>query len=206
MQVEQQEVRERQVERVGGVLRWTGWLSFWVQIALAVVAALMLGFAVAGRSFNQAIDPAFGAAPGYEISPLSTTPGLGIGIFWAIAGIAVLLYGAFVAFRLTRFAKRMGNHDPAIHPRKIEVTNLLRLAVMAGLVGLLVTILGGGATLGVLIGKTISLPQGVAVYDPTRVVRSLDIFVAMANLVGITAHFIGILIPLSILNWLRNTA
>jgi hypothetical protein len=76
------------------------------------------------------------------------------------------------------------------------------LGAIAGLVGMLLTILGGGATLGVLLAKSIAQPQGVAIYDPNRIIRSLDIFVAMANMNGIAAHFIGTATSLGLLNWL----
>ncbi|GAB1539440.1 hypothetical protein NUACC21_21060 [Scytonema sp. NUACC21] len=79
---------------------------------------------------------------------------------------------------------------------------LLRIGVIAHLVGMLLFILGGGAGLGVLLSKSIAQPQGVAIYDPSRIIRSLDIFVAMSNMNGIAAHFIGTVTSLGLFNWL----
>jgi len=90
------------------------------------------------------------------------------------------------------------------HPAKSEVMNVLRLGAIVGLVGMLLTILGGGATLGVLLSKAISQPQGVAIYDPTRMIRSIDIMVAMANMSGIAANFVGAVASLSVFEWLHR--
>lgn len=76
--------------------------------------------------------------------------------------------------------------------------------MIVGLIGMLLSILGGGATLGVLLSKSVAQPQGVAIYDPTRIIRSLDIFVALANMNAIAAHFVGTVTSLSLLNWLHR--
>jgi hypothetical protein len=59
------------------------------------------------------------------------------------------------------------------------------------LVGILLNLLGGGATLGVLVAKAVSQPPGVAITDPNRIIRGLDVFVMVANINGIAAHFVG---------------
>lgn len=192
------------LERVSNILRLVGWVGVWVQLALAAASALFLVLAVSGRNFNQAIAPTTQVAPGVAIgSGMSqTTPGIGIGIFWAIAGILALLFNVTLAFRQTRFAKRLRHPNSNLHPRKEQVMQALRLGIIVGLIGMLLTILGGGASLGVLLAKSIAQPQGVAIYDPNRIIRSLDVFVAMANMNGITAHFIATVASLSLFNWL----
>lgn len=186
--------------RVAAVLRIAGWVGLWIQLGLAAASSLMLVFAISGRNFSQATAPVLGG--GIARVSEGTTPGLGIGVFWAVCGVLALLFTIYLAFGLTRLAKRLRNPDPAVHPKKAEVIRVLRLGAIAGLVGMLLTILGGGATLGVLLAKSIAQPQGVAIYDPNRIIRSLDIFVAMANMNGIAAHFIGTATSLGLLNWL----
>ncbi|MCY7274132.1 MAG: DUF3611 family protein, partial [Phormidesmis sp. CAN_BIN44] len=132
------------------------------------------------------------------------TPGIGIGIFWAVCGILALLAGIYFAFRQTRLARRLRHADALKHPTKAEVMTVLRLGAIVGLVGMLLTILGGGATLGVLLTKSIAQPQGMAIYDPTRMIRSIDILVAMANMSGITANFVGTVASLSVFEWLHR--
>ncbi|MFB2981812.1 DUF3611 family protein [Microseira sp. BLCC-F43] len=189
-------------ERVAMILRLVGWIALWLQIALAAASSLMLVLAISGRNFNQAVTPA--PETGVVNSGGGTTPGLGIGVFWAFCGILALLFGAYLAFRQTRFARRLRNPNHILHPKKTEVMRVLRLGVIVGLVGMLLTILGGGATLGVLLSKSISQPQGVAIYNPARFIRSLDIFVAMANMNGIAANFVGTVASLGLYNWLDN--
>jgi hypothetical protein len=155
-------------------IRITGWITFWVQLTLVVVSGLVLLFASTGRDFT--------AQP---------NAGLGIGIFWAICGLLALLFTVYWDFRYTRIGKRLDNPNPSLHPSKAETTRIIQLGIIAGLVGILLSILGAGATLGVLIAKSISQPPGVAITDPNKIIRALDVFVMVANINGITAHFIG---------------
>lgn len=189
------------LDRIANRLRFVGWASWWMQLGFGAVSVLMLLFAISGRSFSRAIAP----APGVPVTGYTqaTTPGIGFSIFWAVCGILVLLFTIYLAFRLTRLAKRLRNPNPELHPKKVEVMQLLRIAIIAGFVGMLLTILGGGAGLGVLLSKSIAQPQGVAIYDPNRVIRSLDIFVAMASMNGIVAHYVGTVASGGLFIWLH---
>ncbi len=188
-------------ERVANILRLVSWLSLWIQLAFGVAAVLTLAFATTGRIFNQAVTP----TPGVGVVDQGTTPGLGIGNFWAVCGILTLLVAIYLAFRQTRFARRLRNPDSALHPKKAEVLQVLRLGVIVGLIGMLLTILGGGATLGVLLAKSITQPQALTtVINPARFIRPIDIFVALANMNGITAHFVGTVASLGLFNWLHK--
>jgi hypothetical protein len=205
MQSVERQSLESKLEKVGNVLRLTGWIGLSAQIGFGAISLLMVVFAIAGRNFSQATALPPGVSPGVVIpTNQGVTPGIGIGIFWAVCGILALLVGIYVAFRQTRFAKRLRHADTVKHPAKSEVMNVLRWGAIVGLIGMLLTILGGGATLGVLFSKTIAQPQGVAIYDPTRVIRSIDIMVAMANMSGITAHFVGTVASLSVFEWLHR--
>lgn len=191
------------LERVGSILRLVGWLGFWLELGLAATASLMLTFAVAGRNFNQAVAM---PAPGTIVDPvhLATTPGIGIGIFWAVCGIVALLFSIYLAYRETRFAKRLLNSNSTVHPQKREIIQLLRLGAIVGFIGMLLAIFGSVTTLSILLAKSISTPQGVALYDPTRVIRSLDIFVAFANVTMFTAHFSGTVASASLFEWMHR--
>lgn len=180
-------------------LRLFNWLSFWLQLALGAAAILTLVFAITGRRFTQGYEP---IAPGLGLTPLAqgTTPGIGIGIFWAVCALIVLLFNLYLAFRLTRLGKRLRHPNPALRPQLFQVRQILKLGVVMGLVGVLLALLGEGTTLGILLAKSVAQPQGVAIYDPTRIIRSLDIFVAIANMNGLTANFIAAVTPLGLLN------
>lgn len=191
------------LNNVAKVLRIAGWTGFWSQLALAAMTGVLLILAIGGRNFNQAMPPVT-PIPRGTVATEPTTSGLGIGIFLAGCGVLVLLFSIYLAFRQTRYGKRLQNPNPALHPAKADVMKVLRLGIISSLAGMFVTILGGGASLGVLLSKSIAQPQGVAIYDPTRIIRSLDVFVAMANMSGITAHFIGVVASLVLFNWLHH--
>lgn len=72
------------------------------------------------------------------------------------------------------------------------------------LIYLRLTILGGGAEWGVLLSKLITIPQGAAIYAPTRIICPLNVLVAMANMVGITARFLGTIASVAMMNWLHR--
>lgn len=186
------------LEQIGKILRLLGWTGIVTQLGLAVAAGMLLLFAIAGRNFNQA------ASSPNDNFPSATTPGLGIGIFWAVCGILALLFTAFIAFRQLLFARRLRHPNLERHPKKSDIMQVLRLGIIAGFVGMALSILGGGAALGVLLSKSIAQPQGVAIYDPTRIIRPLDVFVAMANMIGITAHFLGTIGSVATVNWLHR--
>lgn len=204
MQTSSDRVLDTKLERIGNILRLTGWSSFGLQLSLAAASGLILVFVVGGRNFNQDVAPVSPVPGARVVDTIPNTPGINIGIFWAIAGVLALLVGIYLAFRQVRFAKRLRHSDANHHPKKAEILQVLRWGVIAGLVGMLLSILGGGATLGVLLSKSIAQPQGVAIYDPSRIIRSLDIFVAMANMNSIAAHFIGTVANLTLFNWLHR--
>ena len=205
MQRVEKQSLESKLEKIGNVLRLTGWIGLSAQIGFGAIALLMVVFALAGRNFSQATALSPNVTPGIGVNlNRGVTPGIGIGILWAVCGILALLAGIYLAFRQTRFAKRLRPADTMKHPAKSEVMKVLRLSAIVGLVGMLLTILGGGATLGVLFSKTVAQPQGVAIYDPIRVIRSSNIMVAMANRSGIAAHFVGAVASLSVFEWLHR--
>ncbi len=190
------------LERIANILRLVSWVSLWLQLGLGAASTLMFIFAISGRQFSQAIAP----TPGVPLANnyrQATTPGLGISIFWGVCGILALLFTIYLAFRITRFARRLRNPNPTLHPRKADVMKVLRVAVIAGFVGMLLTIFAGGSALGVLLSKAIAQPQGVAIYDPNRIIRTLDVLVATAGVTGITAHFVGTVASLGLFNWLH---
>jgi hypothetical protein len=163
-----------QTRGIGNTIRLTGWIVFWIQLGLAVVSGLALLFASTGRGFTE-----------------QPNAGLGVGIFWAICGLLVLLFNVFWDFRYTRIGKSLENPNPALHPSKVDTVRIIRLGIFLSLVGILLTILGAGATVGVLVAKSISQPPGVAITDPYKIIRALDVFVMVGNINGIAAHFVG---------------
>jgi hypothetical protein len=111
----------------------------------------------------------------------------------------VLLFSVYWDFRYTCIGKSLENPNPALHLSKADTTTIIRLGIIASLVGILLTLLGAGSTVLVLVAKSISQPPGVAITDPYRIIRALDVFVAVANINGIAAHFVGTIASLWLL-------
>lgn len=172
---------------IAHILRLTGRVSFWVELAFAAICVLSLLFAITGRNFSE-----------------ETNPAMGIGIFWGVCSLFLVAFNIYLAFRCTRIAKSLLTLGPELRPSKAETMKLLRLGIIISLVGILLNLLGGGATLGVLVAKAVSQPPGIAITDPNQIIRGLDVFVMVANVNGIAAHFVGNVAALWLLDKLHQ--
>lgn len=167
------------VRRVASAFRIVGTISFWVQIVLAVVSTLVLIFSTTTISLRAGTG----------------NPGTGAGLLFAVFGVLVLFGGAYWAFRYTQIGKQLRVGDARTRPKRGDAIQALRIGIVINLVGLLLTLLGAQATVGVLLAKSLSQPQGTAIFDPsqvTRLIQPLDIFVVQANINTISAHFVGV--------------
>ena len=161
--------------KIANQIRLTGWMMLWVQLALALVSGLLLLFASTGRDFAD-----------------KSNPGLGVGVFWAVIGVLLLLFGVFWDFHYTRLGRRLDNPNPTLHPSKADTITTIRMGILISLVGMLLTLLGAGSSVSVLVAKVVSQPPGVAIVNPNKIIRALDVFILVANINGIAAHFVGI--------------
>jgi len=178
---------EPELKDVAPVLRLTSAISFWVQLGLAAVCVLTLLFAITGRSFSG-----------------ETGQSVGIGIFWAIGSLLALVFNIYGAFRCTRIGKRLLTLSPELSPKKEDIIRLLRVGLFVSLFGILLSLLGAGVSVGVLVAKIVSQPAGMAITDPNRVIQGLDVFSTVANVNGIAAHFVGTISSLWLLDQVHH--
>lgn len=166
------------VRRVASDFRLAGVISFWSQLILAIVSTLVLLFAI--FSFNTRNS--------------GGNPGTGAGLFLVICGLVTLYVGAYWAFSYIRLSKRLRMAEPRNRPKPRDATQALRVGLIINLAGMLLTILGGEAIIGALLAKSLSQPQGGAIFAErlTQFVQPLDIFVVQANINIILAHFCGV--------------
>ena len=177
------------IKKIANAFYTLGWIGFVGQLGLAFVAVLALLFAASGRNVN----------PDREA-------GIGVGIFWSLLSLLVLCPAIVFAFRYTRIAKALfRDPDAHWHPRKADTLQLLRLAVYIGFIGMLLAIVGAGTVIvGVMVAKTVSQPPGIAITDPNKIVRALDVFVGLANIALIAAHFVGTVTSLWLLDRIHH--
>lgn len=161
--------------KLARAFRMFGLVGLSLEGTLAFVTVVSLLFAASGRNFSP-----------------DANASNGIGIFWAISGILSLCVGLFLTFRYSLIGRALlKDPDVHIHPKRSDALKLLRVGIVVGGAGILLGLLGGGTSIGVMIAKTVSQPPGVAITDPNKIVRALDVFVMLANLNLIAAHFVG---------------
>lgn len=180
------------IRRISGAFRRSGWISFWAQIVLGVIAGLALIFAIASLSSRSG----------------GNDPGASAGLFFTAIGQVAVFVSAFWAYRYTRIGRQLRSQDESKRPKPKTAIRTLKIGLFISLGGMLLTLLGAEATVGALLAKALSQPQGAAVFGTansvSQYVQPLDIFVIQANTNILLAHFVGLVFTLWILNSLDN--
>jgi preprotein translocase subunit SecY len=157
-------------------------VQFWLQLALALICGVLLEFATSGRAFSP-----------------SSTRGYGDAIYWGIYGFALLWLAIALAFYYTRAARKLVAR-PASYLSLGKAGFLsfwfVFAGMLAGLLGVLISFTGLALSISLLIVKTVSQPPGIAITDPSKIVRALNVFVLIVNFDLLMAHVIGIGIAL----------
>jgi preprotein translocase subunit Sss1 len=170
---------------IAKTFRLVGWVGFWVQLVLTVISSIILIFAgaLSRAGANQ------------------NTPTTGIGVVVTVFGIVVLLFNMYWAlFRYVPIGRKLDGSS-ANRPRRTETIKVLRTGLIAGLIGMLLSLLGAQATVGLLAAKAFN--QGIGGFvntDPSKFIQPLDILVVQASVNVILAQFFGIGAALWLLN------
>ncbi|MBD2175565.1 DUF3611 family protein [Pseudanabaena sp. FACHB-1998] len=166
--------------------RW-GWASFWTQVVLCVVSALVLLQLILLKS------PTTNVPSGADSNP-ATLPGLS----FAWAGIAVLGASIFWNFRYTQMANKLRSPD---RPTKSQTVFQIKIGIIINLVGTLITLIGAASIVGAL---TLRSQQGVfaGAGNFNLTIQPLDFQIIQASFNIIFAHFVGLVTSL----WLLNRA
>lgn len=168
--------------------RVVGRISYWIHLLLGTASGIILLLVSFSRNYTvETKNPLFGFS-----------------IFLAVSALIAVGFRAYWAWRYTRVAKQLQKANPNLHPKREEIIRLLRLGLIVSLVGLLLAFIASEITAVAVLAKAIAQPQGVAVYDPERIVREMDIFLILANINIIGAHLLGSLDSLVLLNWITK--
>lgn len=163
-------------------------ISFWVQLLLGIVSSIAVLLACFSRN----------------ITTQTNNVGIGFGIFLAIFGILLLCFRVYWAFRYRKLAKLLQTPNAQNYPKREDIIQNLRIGLIVSLIGLLIAFIASEETVAIILGKALAQPQGVAIYQPENVIRSLDIFVMLANINLIGAHFFGGVTSLGLLYWVED--
>ncbi|MEA5570474.1 DUF3611 family protein [Calothrix sp. UHCC 0171] len=184
------ETSESQLRAIAKLFRLTGWITFWSQLVLGLVSGGILLFASFSASSRTA--------------GIGNNPGAGLGIFFAISGLVALGIGLFISFRYVRIGRQLDSANPSNRPRKLETVQVVRLGLLVHLVGILLTLIGAQAIVGILLTKSLTvsqiIPGTITQVDPSRIIQPLDIFVVQANTNTVSAHFAGLVGSIWLLN------
>jgi hypothetical protein len=139
------------------------------------------------------------AASGQAISPGGVWSGDATS--WGVAALALLCFSDLLAFLYTCAANKISS-TPEDYVKKVaDASWLLGMGVVAGSIGIIISFVGVALSIVLLVAKTVSQPPGIAITDPNKIIRALDIFALLANFNLLGAHFIatGIALWLSVL-------
>lgn len=163
----------KQAQGLSANLSIFGWINFWVQFVLALVAVLLLTFATSGHAF----------------SPTK----FGDSIYFAWYGFALLILSIGMSLYYVKVSKKV-IEKPKIflnHENSRAFWFLFLGLIISGL-GVFISFAGVTMSITVLVVKAISYPPGVAIIDPQNMIRALDIFVLILNFILLLAHFVAL--------------
>ncbi|MDB9496931.1 DUF3611 family protein [Spirulina major CS-329] len=174
------------VQQVSADLKFAGRIGFWVQLVLGVISTVTVLFS--STSFLNRTEA-------------TNTQGTEFGVFCAVGGLIALTVSIYFSFRYMTIARLLQTKNPAQRPNRADTISIIRLGLIVNLVGMLLTIIGAEAIVGIVLAKSLANPPGaIANLDPTKLVNSIDLLVIQANTNTIAAHFAGIVSSLILLN------
>ncbi len=172
------------VKKVAAQLQRVGWVCFWLQLVLAIVSTAIFVFAIlmAGGSANN--------------------PATGGSLLFSLGGLFALYGSTFWSFRYMGIARQLKNPD--LRPKKADTIQTIRLGILFGIIGMGLSVMGAESISGTLLGKSFSsFSVSVGFFNAdalSKIIQPLDISIVLANTHTITAHFIGILGSLFLLD------
>ncbi|KAK9850977.1 hypothetical protein WJX84_009282 [Apatococcus fuscideae] len=167
-------------------LRQIGWISFWSQLALAIVSSVIISFALTGSGNGRGPSPS---------------------VWFSLFGVIMSFITTFMSYGFTRVARRVILNEGSVKKQNV-IASLLRVTSL-NLWGLGGTLVGLQSTVGVLVGKTLTssstspyAASGVRAAAPA----ALDVFSVQASSNTLLAHFISIVLAQWLLRVLNKGA
>lgn len=163
-------------------------ISYWIHLILGVLSGITLLLVSFSRSTTAG----------------NTTTGTGVGIFIAVFSLIALGFRVFWAWRYRVMAKKLQQVNSNGQPSRAEIIQVLRIGLLASLVGLLLAFIASEVSLISLVAGAIARPQGIAVYEREQVIKIADLLLILAQFNILGAHFFGSVNSLGLLNWISK--
>lgn len=169
--------------RIGNALRMTGWVRFWVQLALAVVVVGVLLFNNIGTRVAANAQRALGLGPGLSFTTLS---------------FLLLAWSLWQCWQVIGCGRALASKAP---PSRGETTRLIKRGLLIDLVGLTVAAVGYQALAGSLfLQASMQAPglfgpmsyQGSQGPVSTYPITSIEMLSVLSNTQVLFAHLLGL--------------
>jgi hypothetical protein len=170
------------VQKVSSNLQRWGFVGFWLQLILGIIAIVTLLFSI---------------SPGGKESSSGNQFGI-LCAFLSIIILAIAIFGFY--FRYKKIGQKIQNLEAKQRPKKSDTIQLIKIGLVLNLVGILLALLGAEALVGLALGKSLTLTPQLIGSDPQNFVNSLDLLIIQANTNTIIAHFAGVVTSLLLLN------
>lgn len=193
------------VRRVATAFRRVGRISFWTQVVLGVVSTMVLLFSSLFLN-NQSTVTTVPNAAGRVVTQQSN-PGTGFGLFLTGCGLVALYLSIYWAYTYIRLSKKLQVSDTRQRPKRTDVFRRLRSGLFVSLVGMFLTLMGGFAVVGTLVGKSFQV-SAVSVLGglPDQLIKGSDIFAVQGVFLVLLAHFIALAASLWLLRSMNQQA
>ncbi|PSC68634.1 TIC chloroplastic-like [Micractinium conductrix] len=188
------EVARQNLKKAAVACRRYGWISFWVQLVLNTVAAVVLLFSLAFTSQN----------------------GPGVSLYLTLFGIVLGFLSMFWSFGYVRLSRKLRAFldapaaalDAAPKVRRSDVIAMLEKGAVINVLGAGATMLGLSATIGVLLAKTLTsatvnpfLATSSSNWNP---VLAFDVFNVQATTNALLSHLFSLVCSLWLLRVIAN--
>ncbi|MGL5875749.1 MAG: DUF3611 family protein [Xenococcaceae cyanobacterium] len=171
-------------QEFAGNLGFIGRISYWIHLILGVGSGITLFLVIFSRSFTDGSQSIL----------------FGLSIVLAFAALIAVGFRVYWAFRSTRMAKRLQQPNLNLPIKREEVIRVLRVGLTVSLIGLVLAFVASEITAIAILGKSLAQPQGVAIYNQEKIVRTMDLFLILADVNLIGAHIFGSVASLGLLN------
>ena len=171
-------------------LRRMSWIRFWIQVALGIVVFVVLMLTTISGSIFRNADRAIG---------------LGTGISLTTLAFLVLLFSLWQGWLTVRTGRAI---DSSARPSRGETARLIKRGLLVDLSGLILAVIGYQALMGPLFIQA-AQQTGIAIGGPglsdNLPITSLEILSVLGNTQVLSAHLVGLLFSLWMLQRIYRT-
>lgn len=174
-------------QKFAGTFRLLSRISYWIHLILGALSGITLLLVTFSRTTTD-----------------ESRTGAGFSIAIAILSLFALGFRVYWAWRYRQLAKKLQRPNPTAQPSRTDIIQILRIGLLASLIGLFLAFIAAEINLVSLIASAIARPQGIAVYEREQVIKIADLLLILAQVNILGAHFFGSVNSLGLLNWISK--